>query len=77
MGTTFALTFATKRFVKSFGSKNESEIIALAGYTLTFGEFIKLISQVRNNASKAPSKETMDIVGGALGKLIEMVQGQN
>lgn len=76
IGTTFVLTFATKRFVKSFGSKNEAEIIALAGYTLTFGEFIKLISQVRNNATKAPSKETIDIVGGAVGKLMELLQGQ-
>jgi hypothetical protein len=77
IGTTFALTFVTKRFVKSFGSKNDAEIIGLAGYTLTFGDFIKLISQVRSNATKAPSQETMDIVGGAVGKLMELIQGQN
>lgn len=76
IGTTFALTFVAKRLVKSFGSKNEAEIIAMAGYTLTFGEFVHLISQVRNNAQHAQSMENPELIGGAVGKLMELIQGQ-
>jgi hypothetical protein len=76
IGITFAVSFLMKRLLKSAGQKEHGEIVGLGGYTLTIGEFVKLLGQMKKNGIGVQSEEANQIMGGLLGKgldsLVEM-----
>jgi hypothetical protein len=65
---TFAVTYLMKRLIKVSGQKEHSELIGLGGYSLTIGEFIKLIGAVKHNGMTVQSEEANKIIGGVLGR---------
>lgn len=40
------MAYIFKRLIKSFGAEDQSQLVGLGGYTLTLGEFVKLIKQM-------------------------------
>lgn len=46
IGVTFAMTYVFKKLIKSMGSQDQADLIGLGGYTLSIGEFVKLLKQL-------------------------------
>lgn len=70
IGITFAISYALKRLLRSV-SKDHADLVGLGGYSLTFGEFVKLLGQIKKNGIGTQSDEADKIIGGVLGKGID------
>lgn len=57
IGVNFAITFALKRLLKSFGEDTKSEFIGLGGYSLTCKEFFEYLKAVKDSGTASPSGE--------------------
>jgi hypothetical protein len=74
IGITFAITYVIKRLVKSSSSNDHADLIGLGGYTLTIGEFVKLLQAMKQAGFKGNSEETSKIVGGMLGEGVDIIK---
>lgn len=75
IGVTFAITYLIKRLVKSAGDKDNADLVGLGGYTLTIGEFIKLLNSIKKNSfTGSSSEETNEIIGGLLGQIMDSIK---
>lgn len=76
IGVTFAITYLMKRLVRSTGAKDQSDLVGLGGYTLTIGEFVKLLDAIKKNSfSGSNSEASNEIIGGMLGNIIDSITG--
>lgn len=74
IGLTFAMTFLVKRLAKSANQIEHSELIGLGGYSLTVGEFAKLIQALKQSGIQGSNvEESSKILGGLLGKGIDLL----
>lgn len=67
IGITFAIAYLMKRLLRSI-SKDHADMVGLGGYSLTIGEFVKLMGQMKKNGIGVQSEEANQIMGGLLGK---------
>lgn len=75
IGITFAMTFVIKKLIKAGGNVDHADLIGVGGYALTIGEFVKLIGKMKvAGGIIAQSEESDKILGGFLGKALEMLQ---
>ena len=75
MGISFALTYVIKRIIKSGGSITNSEIFGVGGYSITAGEFVKLLTKMNKAGSTMlDNPESKKIIGGLLGEGIEFIK---
>lgn len=73
IGVTFAITYVMKRMIKSLDN-DQADLIGLGGYTLTIGEFTKLLGSIKQNGFKGNSEEANKIIGGLLGEGIDKLK---
>jgi hypothetical protein len=72
--STFSAAYITKRLVRIAGDKDNSDIVGLGGYALTFVEVLKLLGAVKNSGMQiADDKTKADMIGGFLGNGIDKI----
>lgn len=76
IGITFAVTYMMKRLIRSSGQKDNADLIGLAGYSLTIGQFFILLNVMKNSgAYGGNSAEANKIIGGLLGGSVDLLKG--
>lgn len=72
--STFSAAYITKRLIKIAGNPDQSDIVGLGGYALTFSEVVQLIGTVKSNGMKiAEDQVKREIIGGLLGQGIDLI----
>lgn len=75
IGITFAVTYAMKRLIRSSGKKDDADLIGLAGYSLTIGEFFNLLGAMKKSSVYGGnSEEANKIISGLFGKGIDLIK---
>lgn len=73
IGVTFAMTFVFKKLIKSMGSQDQADLIGLGGYTLSIGEFVKLLKQLTRTGFDG--KVTGANPNGYIGDILDAIKG--
>jgi len=74
IGIMFAMTYVMKRLIRSSSSNDHADLIGLGGYTLTIGEFVKLLKAMKEAGFKGNSEEANKIIGGMLGEGVDLIK---
>lgn len=74
IGITFAITYAMKRLVRVAGAKDNADLVGLGGYSLTIGEFVKMLGAIKSSGFKGNSESSQKIIDGVVGQGVDWVK---
>lgn len=70
----FAITFALKRLLKSINDTEKSDMVSLAGYSLTFASFLEYLAAVKEAGTGSTITGVTEPVKGLIPELIDAIK---